>query len=211
MNCLFQIEKALAKPIIKITTNIDFEWEKILKDKSEKQKQEQSQEGQVTHLQTFYTQTQYSDFTNRQKIDGNTLYQVHGSLNNLDNAILTTSQYVNHYRDDEGLKGFLENVFKEYVVLFIGSGVQEFEILEHCLKQSPSEHYTLISSQMGEENLFRIKKAYFKEIRIKAVPYYLDFQGYDRLLFVLRSWADEIRSLKKKQFYDDIRFIDEVL
>ena len=33
MNCLFQIEKALAKPIIKITTNIDFEWEKILKDK----------------------------------------------------------------------------------------------------------------------------------------------------------------------------------
>ena len=132
-------------------------------------------------------------------------------MHNLDGAVITTSQYVNNYRDEKGLKGFLGKVFKECIVLFIGSGIQEFEILEHCLKQSPFEHFALVGAQVGEENLFRVKKAYFSEIHIKTLPYYLDFQGHDRLLFVLRSWVDDVRSAKKKQFYDDIKLIDEVL
>jgi len=210
---LLKIENALLKPIVKISTNIDLEWETILKDEFEKQKQNQNEEGQEIKENPFpfYTQSQYSDFTNKQKISGEVLYQIHGSLHDLGSTIITTSQYVNNYRDENGLKGFLENLFKEYVVLFIGSGIQEFEILEHCLKQSQLEHFSLIPTQMGEENIFRIKKAYFKEIKINAIPYYLDFQGYDRLLIVLQSWVDEIASIKKKTFYDDIRLIDEVM
>lgn len=209
---LFQIEKALAKSIIKISTNIDLEWENVLKNKSEKQQQEQSREGQTTYGQLFYTQTQYSNFNKGQKLEGNVLYQIHGSLHDLGIASITTSQYVNNYREDKGLKGFLEDLFKDYIVLFIGSGMQEFEILEHCLKeQSQTEHYALIGTQMGEDNLFRIKKAYFKDINIKAIPFYLDFQGYNRLLLVLKSWENEIISFKEKQFYDDIKLIDEVL
>lgn len=208
---LFELEEALAKPIFKISTNIDLEWEKILKDKADKQKQNQNSQGQTSPLALCYEQTQYEGFQYDQEAVNNILYQIHGSMHNLDGAVITTSQYVNNYRDENGLKGFLEKIFKERVVLFIGSGIQEFEILEHCLEQSPFEHFALVGTQVGEENLFRVKKAYFSEIRIKALPYYLDFQGYDRLLFVLRSWVDEVRSAKKKQFYDDIKLIDEVL
>ena len=35
---LFELEEALAKPVFKISTNIDLEWEKILQDKAAKQK-----------------------------------------------------------------------------------------------------------------------------------------------------------------------------
>lgn len=208
---LFELEEALAKPVFKISTNIDLEWEKILQGKAVKQKQDQNRQGQISSSPVCYERSQYENFQLGQEIVSNILYQIHGSMHNLDSAVVTTSQYVNSYRDEKGLKGFLERIFKEYIVLFIGSGIQEFEILEHCLKQSPFRHFALVGTQVGEENLFRIKRAYFSEINIKALPYYLDFQGYDRLLFVLRSWADEIRSAKKKQFYEDIKLIDEVL
>ena len=207
----YEIEKILAKPIIKIQTNIDIEWEKILKDKSKKQKLEQTPEGKPTYSKPFYVRTQYKDFTNKQGIEADILYQIHGSLNDLESAILTTSQYVKSYREDSGLKGFLENVFQEYCVLFIGSGIQEFEILEHCLKDSPFQHYALVPTRIGDENLFRIRKTYFEEIRIKPIPYYLDFQWHDRLLLLLQSWVDQILSDKPKKFYDDIKLIDEVL
>lgn len=208
---LFELEEALAKPVFKISTNIDLEWEKLLQGKAAKQKQNQNHQGQTSSVSICYEGSQYENFQHDQEVVDNILYQIHGSMHNLDGAVITTSQYVNNYRDEKDLKGFLEKVFKECIVLFIGSGIQEFEILEHCLKQSPFEHFALVGTQVGEENLFRVKKAYFSEIRTKALPYYLDFQGYDRLLFVLRSWADEVTSAKKKQFYDDIKLIDEVL
>ncbi|MBU4304389.1 MAG: SIR2 family protein [Candidatus Omnitrophica bacterium] len=208
---LFELEEALAKPVLKISTNIDLEWEKILRRKADKQKQDQSREGQTSSAPVCYDKSQYENFQFDQEITSNILYQIHGSMHNLDTAVMTTSQYVNNYRDEKGLRGFLEKIFKENIVLFIGSGMQEFEIIEHCLRQSPFKHFALVGTRVGEENLFRIKRAYFSEINIKALPYYLDFQGYDRLLFVLRSWADEVKSAKKKQFYEDIKLIDEVL
>jgi hypothetical protein len=64
---------------------------------------------------------------------------------------------------------------------------------------------------MGDGNLFRVKKAYFAELGIKAFPYYLDFQGYDRLLFVLRSWIEEIKVSRARHYYDNITVLDEVL
>jgi hypothetical protein len=208
---LLDLEDALAKPVVKISTNIDLEWEKVLKRKAEKQKQDRTEEGQETGLPVCYEKSQYDKFQQDQEIANNILYQIHGSINTIETAVMTTSQYVNNYRDEKGLRGFLERIFREHIVLFIGSSMQEFEIIEHCLKQSPFKHFALVGTRVGEENLFRIKRAYFSEINIKAIPYYLDFQGYDRLLFILRSWAEEVRVAKKKQFYDDIKLIDEVL
>jgi hypothetical protein len=207
---LFEIEEALARPLLKISTNIDLEWENLLKDKANKQSLEIDIQGK-RNSETFYECTQYKNFVKDQNISNNILYQIHGSLHDIDEAIITTDGYVNNYRDENGLKGFLEKVFKEYIVLFLGSGIQEFEILEHCLKQSPFKHFALVGNQVGEQNLFRLKKRYFSELGIKVLPYYMDFQGYDRILFVLHSWVDEIRSIKSRKFYDDIKLIDEVL
>jgi hypothetical protein len=208
---LLDLEDALAKPVVKISSNIDLEWEKVLRRKADKQKQDRTREGQASDLPIFFAKPQYEGFQSDQEISSNVLYQIHGSMHNIENAVMTTSQYVNNYRDEKGLRGFLDKMFRERTVIFIGSGMQEFEIIEHCLKQSPFKHFALVGTRVGEENLFRIKRAYFSEINIKAIPYYLDFQDYDRILFVLRSWADGARVAKKKQFYEDIKLIDEVL
>ena len=55
------------------------------------------------------------------------------------------------------------------------------------------------------------KKEYFSQININAIPYYLDFQKYGRLLHVLGNWASELYSAKTEPFYDNTKLIDEVL
>jgi NAD-dependent SIR2 family protein deacetylase len=205
-----KIEDALKISVVKITTNLDSEWEKCLIKAANKSK---SKDHNKPNVITFnYKETQYLGFRHDQEIRGDILYQIHGSLKDIDNAILTTEKYIENYRDDIGLKGFLKQVFKKYTVIFIGSGINEFEILEHCLKTDISnQHYSLIATQMEERNLWRVKKAYFNGINIKAIPYYLDFQEYERLLFVLDSWAEELNSSKTSLFYNNVKFIDEVL
>jgi SIR2-like domain len=211
---LYGFEKAIAKPVVKISTNVDSEYENMLRVVTDKEKQKQNQEGQPTPVQINYQGTQLNNFSKNQRIDHKTLYQIHGSSNDPQNAILTAAQYIENYSNEEGLRGFLENIFTEHIVLFFGSSVQEFEILEHCLKSTPSNkyHYALVGTRVGDDNLFRVRKAYFEELKVKAVPYYLDFQGFDRLNYILEKWANEIISAKADGFYQNVEsIIDEVL
>lgn len=208
---LCSLEQAMNKTVLKISTNIDQEWEKVLEEKYAKEKTTIDEEGRNIDEFASYESTQFSDFSRDQKISEKILYQIHGSLKLFESTIITTAAYVDNYRDEKKLKGFLEEIFKNYCVIFIGSSIQEFEIIEHCLKKSPNQHYALVGTYIGDENLFRVKEKYFAELQVKAIPYYLDFQGYDRLLFLLKRWCQEIKSSRKKDFYDGLKLIDEVL
>lgn len=207
---LLDLEEVVAKPIIRISTNIDLKWEDALKARAA-QKNTLLPDGKPTGQEPLYKGTQLLDFHKGQIAESGWLYQIHGSMNALDSIVATAPQYINSYRDDDGLKGFLEEVFRTHSVLFIGSSMQEFEIMEHCLKGPSPRHYAFLGGLVGDDHLFRVQKKYFSQLNIEAIPYYLDFQGHDRLLFVLRSWVDEIRAGKDRQYYEDIMLLDEVL
>jgi hypothetical protein len=207
---LWELERALSKPVLKISTNMDKKWIDLLRDKERKGQVEVDELGNPIEKKP-YSEVKTSGFNKDEDLDTNCLYQIHGSIDDLFKAIITTADYVKAYRDDQGLKGFLEKVFREYIVLFIGSGMQEFEILEHCLKGSTNRHFLLIGSYIEEQALFRVKRKYFEELKIIAIPYYLDFQNYERLLFVLQTWIDEIESSRVLGYYEALRTIDEAL
>ncbi|MCX6723130.1 MAG: SIR2 family protein, partial [Candidatus Staskawiczbacteria bacterium] len=204
---LSEFELALAKPIIKITTNIDNEWMATLEKRCKTSLEPKHNESNSKKIKT-----QDSGFNGNQKIETNVLYQLHGSLKNLDKTVFTTFEYINAYKNGGSQRNFLEKVFLEHTVLFIGNGLSEFEILEHCLpKDVQKKHFALVDTYIGEKNLFRVKKEYFSEIGIHAIPYYLDFQEYNRLTMVLNEWTKTIKSKKSVPFYNNIELIDEVL
>ena len=143
-------------------------------------------------------------------IDYDTVYHIHGSLDAINDTILTTKDYLDNYHADSKLKKFLKSIFKEYTIIFIGYGLEEFSILEHIVK-TPRQHFVLLPCYLHDINLFRIKNEYFKTLNIKAVPYYLDFDGYHRLYYVLKAWIDQITASLKSGYFDKIKKIDEVL
>ena len=64
-------------------------------------------------------------------IDRLRLYHIHGSIVDRDSLVFTVPQYIQRYNDPK-FKNFLEKILKskQYVVLFVGYGMNEFELLE---------------------------------------------------------------------------------
>lgn len=63
-----------------------------------------------------------------------TVIHLHGCIGKPETMIVTTKDYLEHY-DHENVKEFLGDLFRRKVVLFLGYGLEEAEILEHILRR----------------------------------------------------------------------------
>lgn len=153
----------------------------------------------------------FVDFKESTPIVNNCVYQVHGSYKNLAQySIITMRDYLDYYFSATELRAFLKRVFSEYVFIFIGCGMEEFEILQELVK-SGKQHHVLLGTYLSYTNLLRIRKNYFqKTLGMQACGYYLDFNGYDRLLTVIDSWVKKINFEMNGGFYKKTGEFDDV-
>lgn len=154
------------------------------------------------------------DFNAKTPVDSDTIYQIHGSLDNIPETVMTTKDYIEaYYREKSGLSSFLLKIFSEYNVIFVGYGLEEFEVMERVLASTKdkTKRYVLYPTYLNEMNYFRVIKKYFENLDIEPIAYYLDFNGFKRLNDVLSSWLKHIVSKKGKGYYKNIHDIDEVL
>lgn len=61
---------------------------------------------------------------------------LHGSVKDERNIIITIVDYMKHYERDSKPAVLIEEVFKSYTVLFVGYGLEEYEILEFMISKS---------------------------------------------------------------------------
>ena len=115
------------------------------------------------------------------------------------NLVFTAPQYVERYNDG-GFKDFLEATFQNNnVILFIGYGLNEFEIMDYIVtkaghsQKSPQKVYVLYGFCENDEIIFRAKKSYFEALNIKMIPFDMSINGYDSLIDVLESLYEDYR------------------
>lgn len=138
----------------------------------------------------------------------NTVIHLHGSLVDPVGMVLTTQHYVRHYANDR-LSGdpdkenrvltFLEYLFQQKTVLFVGYGLEELEILEYVILKArrpqgadPTEakHYLLHGFYSHEHELMRsLTRYYLEECGIQLIPYLRDHKDWDQILDVLEEFA----------------------
>jgi hypothetical protein len=157
----------------------------------------------------------------------NTVIHLHGSLRDPKAMILTTQDYVRHYANDR-MSGdpnlenrvltFLEYLFNEKIVLFIGYGLEELEILEYVIlkarrpstnTQRETKHFILQGFFSHEAQLQRSLKSYYRECGIDLIPFLRDNKNWDQLLDVLEEFAritpaSEALVLQKMQEMEDL-------
>src|SRR2546429_3137588 len=101
----------------------------------------------------------------------NTVVHLHGTVDAPESMILTTKHYVQHYANDRGAAGsenrvltFLNHLFHQKTVLFIGYGLEELEILEYVVSnvrpssqvgKPQANHYVLQGFFRHEYELMR--------------------------------------------------------
>ena len=155
------------------------------------------------------------DFSNYIR-DGNFFY-LHGTKDeNIHNSIFTANNYFDFYKRGYVNK-FLHTIFKgEYTVLFIGYSFNDYEILQNIFlaldKENPYtyNHYLLSPIYSKDYAKFEIEREYFKLFSIKALPYFKDYVGYEKLFDVLNRLIKDVNDLKSKM-EDYIKDVDKIV
>ena len=149
------------------------------------------------------------------RIDRDKLYHIHGSIIDRDSLVFTVPQYISRYNNDN-FKAFLDAIFANYVVLFVGYGMDEFEVLDYLIsKFTPKlskelKHFILMPYYRGEEDILDFDGFYFNSMGIRVIGYEKDEMGYHQLYEVIKNWNYEIMQTSTV-LHDEVREIDEAV
>lgn len=141
----------------------------------------------------------YKDF-NPLDIDRTKLYHIHGLIPHRKSLVFTVPQYIQRYTD-KPFREFLETIFEEYVVLFVGYGMSEFELLDFLItkfdpdKGKKPKHFILLPYFTGNENSLVLDQHYYNSMGISVVGYENDEKGYDQLYDIIKEWSSEINQI----------------
>lgn len=151
---------------------------------------------------------------------GNIIH-LHGSVNNHSYMVLTSYNYLEHYRS-KNVQHFLRELFKRKTVLFIGYGLEETEILEHFLRKGNAS--SMVDSNIKSfkrfalQPYFKYQKPLFEKLHkyynqtfgVYLMGYSRDSHDYKQLELILKTWSTQIQ-VRPPALTDDLEFMDEVL
>ncbi|PAF49312.1 hypothetical protein BKH43_06945 [Helicobacter sp. 13S00401-1] len=143
----------------------------------------------------FYKQEDFRPIlSDKNFMNQNRLYKIHGSIVDEDSLVLDVIQYKERYADD-GVIQFLQSLFQNYHVLFLGYGLGEFELLNHIVKTDSDneKHFYLNGYFTSEKRLCGIEQEYFSKLGITLIPYSKDNIGYVQQKAILEKWANDIK------------------
>ena len=132
---------------------------------------------------------------------------LHGSVRHPDGMIMTTRHYAQHYANDRQTKDrnqenyvlrFLEHLFVNKTVLFVGYGLEELEILEYIILKARTTngsqigHFLLQGFFSHERELMVNMRTYYRDCGIDLIPFLKDQEGWEQLLYVLESFGRSV-------------------
>lgn len=210
----------LAFNVIYVTTNYDGYMEKAAKRRKsilEPASGATSSESTVEKSIPKFTSIHSKDELLISSLTNGSVIHLHGSVKDESNAIVTIVDYMEHYKRDSKPDIFLRELFNAYTVLFVGYGLEEYEILEFMISKSQTakgelRHYMLYPVFKKETNLLGFQRKYYEDLGIHLIPYPMDENGYEHLAKVISEWGKQIGPISRPQgFIEKVRLIDEVV
>lgn len=145
-----------------------------------------------------------------------TVIHLHGSISDPKSMIVSTKRYLEHY-ETESVRDFLTELFAKKVVLFLGYGLDEFEVLEHILRKGEAskskerKRFALQGYLSSEESLYkRLLDYYEHSFGVHVIGFRRDAKNYHEQVAILKDWAEKIE-VRSPPMTSDLDFINEVL
>lgn len=145
-----------------------------------------------------------------------TVIHLHGAVDDPDNMVVTTREYLKHY-DDSHVQAFLSDLFARKTVLFIGYRLEEDEILEHILRRGDArksyerKRFALQGYYLSEKPLYeKLYNYYQNSFGVHAIGFIRDYKNYKQQEDIFEDWSPKI-VVKPPPLAADIDKINEVL
>lgn len=129
---------------------------------------------------------------------------IHGSIEDTSHMVLTEADYFNMYygAHKKRITEVMEWIFSKpgNVILFIGSGLNEMEILQFTMKSEGEQRFFNLSGFFSsEKELADQMRVVFDVMNIQNIYYNMDEKCYDQLTYVLENWSDAINRGTNRQ------------
>ncbi|MDD3266839.1 MAG: SIR2 family protein [Burkholderiales bacterium] len=131
-------------------------------------------------------------------IKKDTLYKIHGCISDINSMVFTTDEYLRQYMIETNntsafkLGNFLQSVFMNYDVVFIGYGLAEFELLERMIGiSSDRKHYIINGYYEHQIELIKVNALYFHSFNVQQVVYKLNNNGHAELTKYIEQYYNE--------------------
>jgi hypothetical protein len=166
-------------------------------------------------LNIAYKEEDFKLSLNNNYIDNSKLYQIHGSLLSPETLVFTVSDYLQKYNKSPNFQNFMIELFSKYTILFVGYGLEEFEVLDYLItKFDHSEieikHFILLPYYRNENRIVEFDRLYYRDLGITVLPYEKDERGYNQLYEVIKHWNSEINQIST-YLSESFREIDEAV
>jgi hypothetical protein len=138
-----------------------------------------------------------------------TVLHLHGSVKDNASMVVTTRDYLEHYMDPFVIK-FLNDLFLRKVVLFVGYGLEDEEILEYVVRKSNNQltqeprHFWLYPRLSRDNASVRHLDRYFaRHCNVRLIDFNIDKLGHKHLEEVIVMWASELKDKVRKPNFED--------
>lgn len=153
-----------------------------------------------------------NDFLPAALAQPDTVIHLHGSVLDPLGMVLTTRHYVERYANDHRTGNpstenptltFLEYLFANYTVLFVGYGLEELEILEYVIlkareqreEENEVRHYLVQGFFSHEQTVVRSMEQYYRrECGIQLIPFLRDQKNHDQLIEVVEHFSKKMHA-----------------
>jgi len=125
---------------------------------------------------------------------------LHGSYTEPGSMVVSLKDYIEHYADPR-VQTFLSAMFKNHMVLFVGYGLAELEVLDHIIRSNESlrtgsaepRHFLLYAYRSTESVQTRFIEHFFRDqCGVCVIPYCIDAKGYQEVVEVFKVWNAEL-------------------
>jgi len=141
------------------------------------------------------------------------LYQIHGSLKDNNSIVLTTLDYTTKYNIQNYLN-FLKKFFNDNLLLFIGYGLEEMEILipffNKVINKSCLRSYLLQGYNKKRAVLLQDNKDYYACLGVELIPFDCERLGYNLLFNIIGYWHRKIQK-NCDVIYNDLNQIERLV
>lgn len=151
-----------------------------------------------------------NEFTAANLNQPQTVFHLHGMLNQADKMVVTTRDYITRYANDRTdtdadrenrTLTFLSHLFSAKTVLFVGYGLEDLEILEYVIQkarmlspdgEAEARHFMLQGYFSHQSELMRSLTQYYRQCDIQLLPFQRDQKDWAQLIDVLEHFASAL-------------------
>jgi hypothetical protein len=166
-----------------------------------------AEETKATIPRSRRTIVDVNDFTPANLNQPDCVFHLHGSVTDPSGMVMTTRDYISRYANDRRSDDpsqenrtltFLEFLFQQRTVLFVGYGLEDLEILEYVIQkarqqvssgQPQARHFMLQGYFQHEYELMRSLTLYYAQCDIELIPFRRDQRDWPQLIEVLEAFA----------------------